>query len=112
MGALPAGLSVFSLCSIGLSRFRRFRAFAQKKRHFPSTTVMKLNRRQMIQSSLAAGAAISAVPILGAESGRKYRTVLIGSGWWGRNILRCAMEAGESRVVGLCDVDENQLDGA
>jgi predicted dehydrogenase len=66
----------------------------------------------MIQSSLAAGASFSAVPILGAQSDRKYRTVLIGSGWWGGNILRCAMEAGQSRVVGLCDVDESQLDTA
>jgi predicted dehydrogenase len=44
--------------------------------------------------------------------GRKYKTALIGSGWWGMNILTCAMEAGESAVVGLCDVDENQLNSA
>jgi len=30
-------------------------------------------------------------------------------GWWGTNILRCAIQAGESKVVALCDVDENQL---
>jgi predicted dehydrogenase len=72
----------------------------------------KMNRRELIQTSLAASAAFSAGPILGADKPRKYRTALIGSGWWGRNILRCAMEAGESQVVALCDVDQNQLSGA
>ena len=38
-----------------------------------------------------------------------YRTALIGSGWWGGNILRCAIQSGESKVVALCDVDANQL---
>ena len=39
----------------------------------------------------------------------RYRTALIGSGWWGMNILRTAMAAGQSEVVALCDVDQNQL---
>src|SRR5215208_5605 len=72
----------------------------------------KMNRRELIQTSLAAGAALSAGPLLGADRSRKYRTALIGSGWWGGNILRCAMEAGESHVVALCDVDQNQLTAA
>ncbi len=38
-----------------------------------------------------------------------YRTALIGSGWWGMNILNEAVAAGRSRVVALCDVDQNQL---
>jgi predicted dehydrogenase len=42
----------------------------------------------------------------------KFRTALIGSGWWGMNILTCAVEAGESKVVGMCDVDPNQLNPA
>jgi predicted dehydrogenase len=71
-----------------------------------------MQRRELIKNSLAAGVAFSAIPILGQESRRKYRTALIGSGWWGRNILRCAMEAGESQVVALCDVDQNQLTAA
>jgi predicted dehydrogenase len=58
---------------------------------------------------LAAGAAFGAVPLLGQPAGGKYRTALIGSGWWGMNILRVALAAGESRVVALCDVDQNQL---
>ncbi len=55
----------------------------------------------------------SAMPLLGAQGvARKYKTALIGSGWWGMNILRCAIEAGESKVVALCDVDQNLLDPA
>src|ERR1041385_4855823 len=69
-------------------------------------------RRDLIRNSLAASMAFSAAPLLGANSERKYRTALIGTGWWGRNILRYAMASGECRVVGLCDVDQNQLAGA
>jgi len=68
---------------------------------------MKTDRRTFLKSSVG-GIAVSAVPILRAQE-RKYRTALIGTGWWGMNILRCAMEAGASRVVALCDVDQNQL---
>lgn len=40
---------------------------------------------------------------------QKYRTAVIGTGWWGGNILRCAVQAGESKIVALCDVDTRQL---
>ena len=56
-------------------------------------------------------AGLSAAPLLRAQ-GKKYTTALIGTGWWGMNILTCAMEAGESKVVALCDVDENQINPA
>jgi len=69
---------------------------------------MKMNRRDFIKASVAANAALMAVPILRAQD-RKYRTALIGSGWWGGNILRCAMQEGSSKIVALCDVDQNQL---
>ncbi len=65
-----------------------------------------MNRRHFLTSSLAA------VPVLGSQASRKYRTALIGSGWWGMNILRCAMESGECTVVAMCDVDDNQIDPA
>src|SRR5262249_2006157 len=48
--------------------------------------------------------------ILGAAPARKYRTALIGCGWWGNNILNEAMAAGQAKVIGLCDVDGNALD--
>jgi predicted dehydrogenase len=69
-----------------------------------------MNRRNFIQTS-ATSLAFSALPILPALSHqvKQYKTALVGSGWWGTNILRCAIQAGESKVVALCDVDENQL---
>jgi len=52
---------------------------------------MSATRREFLQSSLAAGAAAStilAAPAVHAqEKSRKYRTALIGTGWWGMNIL-------------------------
>jgi predicted dehydrogenase len=73
---------------------------------------MPIDRRALLKGSAAAGLAFSAAPLLGAERTGKYRTVLIGSGWWGMNILRTAMESGECKVVAMCDVDRNQLDPA
>lgn len=48
-------------------------------------------------------------PLIGASSPSKYRTALIGCGWWGNNILREAMAAGRCKVVGLCDVYRRPL---
>jgi len=67
---------------------------------------MSMNRRNFLTAS-AAGPLL-----LGSPTEGKYRTALIGTGWWGMNILRCAIEAGESKVVAMCDVDENQLNPA
>lgn len=69
-----------------------------------SDTLGCMHRRDFLKASAAWGA----VPLVG-QSPAKYRTAIIGAGWWGMNILRCAMEAGESQVVAMCDVDENQL---
>ncbi|MFN9298711.1 MAG: hypothetical protein ACK6DZ_13530 [Acidobacteriota bacterium] len=46
---------------------------------------------------------------LAAQSTSKYRTAIIGAGWWGNNILRCAMEAGQSKIVGIADVDDRAV---
>ena len=64
-----------------------------------------MNRRSFLACSLGA----SAAPAIQVESRQRYRTALIGSGWWGMNILREAIRSGACQVVGLCDVDENQL---
>ena len=45
-----------------------------------------------------------------SKSGKKYRTALIGSGWWGMNILRVAIKDGSCDVVALCDVDSDELE--
>lgn len=68
-----------------------------------------MNRRRFLKTSAAATALFGAVPILGAEAATKYRTALIGSGWWGMNILNEAMAAGRSKVVGVADVDQRRL---
>jgi predicted dehydrogenase len=74
-----------------------------------------MNRRHFIKTSAAASVAYSAfsLPLISvAGKTRPYRTALVGSGWWGMNILREAIAAGESKVVALCDVDQNMLTAA
>ena len=72
-----------------------------------------MNRRHFIQSS-AAAAALAGLPhfVRAADKAgaRKFRTALIGCGWWGNNILREAMASGQCEIVGLCDVDARQLE--
>jgi predicted dehydrogenase len=72
---------------------------------------MSVSRRKFLAAS-AAGAAFAAPAVLGAEKSKKYRTALVGSGWWGMNILRTAIQAGDVDVVAMADVDRNQLDPA
>src|SRR5438552_2202913 len=69
-----------------------------------------MNRRRFITAAAAAPLALSTGPFLRAQTGRKYRTALIGSGWWGMNILREALAAGHSKVVALGDVDPRVLE--
>jgi len=68
---------------------------------------MPTNRRQFLQT---AGLTLASSPLLFARADRKYRTALIGSGWWGMNVLREALSAGQTKVVGLCDVDPRALE--
>ncbi|MEO1450802.1 MAG: Gfo/Idh/MocA family oxidoreductase, partial [Bacteroidota bacterium] len=68
-----------------------------------------MHRRQFLQTGLAASA-FSTLPILPALARtRPYRLALIGTGWWGMNILREAMAYGNVKVVGLVDVDQMHL---
>jgi FlaA1/EpsC-like NDP-sugar epimerase len=73
-----------------------------------------MKRRDFIKYSSSASLYYSSLPLLPALSSKvnRYKTALIGTGWWGMNILREAIRAGESQVVALCDVDENQLNNA
>jgi predicted dehydrogenase len=66
-----------------------------------------MNRRIFIQSSLAAGAALGTARLARAQN-KTYRIALIGSGWWGMNILREGLAAG-GKAVALCDADSNLL---
>jgi predicted dehydrogenase len=69
------------------------------------------SRRHFLSAS-AASVAFSAVPLLGQKTERKFRTALIGAGWWGMNVLTEAMNSGHVKVSALCDVDENILANA
>ncbi len=72
---------------------------------------MNLDRREFIQSTAAAGIVSAAAPFVhAAPKGKTYRMALLGSGWWGMNILREAIAAGSTNVVALCDADRDSLD--
>ncbi|QXD23451.1 Gfo/Idh/MocA family oxidoreductase [Opitutia bacterium ISCC 51] len=67
-------------------------------------------RRTFLKDATIAGAALASAPyLLGQSRGQKYRTVLVGTGWWGGNILGEAMASGECKITALCDVDERYL---
>ena len=69
-----------------------------------------MNRRAFLQTAAAASLALQAPAILAQAPGTKLRTALIGSGWWGKNILKEAMASGQCRVTALCDVDASTLE--
>lgn len=52
---------------------------------------------------------LSAAPLLAQPPGRKYKTALIGAGWWGMNILREALAGGQCSAVAFADPDNNQM---
>jgi predicted dehydrogenase len=67
-----------------------------------------LSRRRFLKTAAVASTLLTAAPFIrAAEPGRKFRTALIGCGWWGKNILREAIASGRVKIVGLCDVDAN-----
>jgi predicted dehydrogenase len=68
-----------------------------------------MNRKDFIRTSALATGAVLARPFITYASQSKYKIALIGSGWWGTNILREAIKSGECQVVALCDVDDRQL---
>src|SRR5687767_7776679 len=72
-----------------------------------------MNRRHFLQTT-AATTALASFPFhvhaADKAGAKKYRTALIGCGWWGNNILREAMASGACEVVALCDVDSRQFE--
>src|SRR5436190_7500411 len=60
--------------------------------------------------STAAGIFLANAPFILGQERTTYRTALIGSGWWGKNILREAAASKRCKVVALCDVDGNGLE--
>lgn len=82
-----------------------------------SSPLSSSTRRVFLKSSLSAATAVSgfslsagAPAVFGQDkSGRRRSVALIGSGWWGMNILNAARETGTARVVALCDADRRAL---
>lgn len=74
------------------------------------THPLNSQRRQFLKTAALSAAGTMAAPLIQAQpkTGKAYRTALVGSGWWGMNILGEAMRAG-SKVVALCDVDQRLL---
>lgn len=70
---------------------------------------MRLTRRHFVRSAAATGAAVAMPGILRAAQDRDHTVALIGTGWWGTNILREAIRSGRCTPMALCDVDEAQL---
>jgi len=71
-------------------------------------------RRNFIKNS-AALFALSSIKASGLEAfslGPVRRVALIGTGWYGKSDLFRLMQVAPTTVVGLCDVDKNQLQGA
>lgn len=73
---------------------------------------MPQTRRTFLKHTAAASFAFGAIPLLGANPDHKFRTALIGSGWWGKNILKEALAGGRVKAVALCDVAANVLEVA
>ncbi len=71
-----------------------------------------MKRRSFLKSASAAGLALAMPAVHVRAQGKKYKTALIGTGWWGMNICTYAMASGECQIVGMCDVDKNQLEPA
>jgi len=71
-----------------------------------------MKRRDFLQSTLAAGAMATLPRVARAAdlSGRRFRTALIGCGWWGNVILREAMASRACEIVALSDVDQRQFE--
>jgi len=70
---------------------------------------MPVDRRTFLKSSIATGLAVGFPGVATARRDKTYRTALIGSGWWGTNILREAVASGRCKIVALVDVDQRQL---
>jgi predicted dehydrogenase len=68
-----------------------------------------MNRSEFIKTSTLAGIGLIGRPFITYKPQGNFKLALIGSGWWGMNILREALKYGGANVVALCDVDANQL---
>ncbi len=72
-----------------------------------------VTRRQFVHTGLAAASALAIPSVHTRAKGQaRYRTALVGTGWWGTNIVREAIRSESCQIVALCDVDSRQRDAA
>ncbi len=71
-----------------------------------------MNRRTFLQVAANTGILVQAPFVLAQKPGRKWRIALVGSGWWGKTVLKEAIASGQCKVVALCDVDASALEVA
>ncbi|CAN5497655.1 Gfo/Idh/MocA family oxidoreductase [soil metagenome] len=69
-------------------------------------------RREFIKSgALVGGALVSPIPLFAKEE--KIKLAILGTGWWGTDILlNNALASGQFEIIGLCDVDSLALKNA
>jgi len=63
---------------------------------------VSLSRREFLAASAAAGLSVAVPAVRGAEKEKKYKTALVGTGWWGMNILRVAVKAENASASPAC----------
>ena len=68
-----------------------------------------MHRRTFSASALAA---LAAPYIRAQSSGKVYRTALIGSGWWGMNLLREGLDSKRIKCIALADPDQRARESA
>jgi predicted dehydrogenase len=72
-----------------------------------------MQRRQFLKISGTTGIAYAGLPFLPLlQRTAPYKLALIGSGWWGMNILTCALQHGGCKLTAICDVDSRQINSA
>ncbi len=71
-----------------------------------------MNRRTFLQVAANTGILVQAPFVLAQKPGRKWRIALVGSGWWGKTVLKEAIASGQCKVVALCDVDASAVEVA
>jgi predicted dehydrogenase len=47
--------------------------------------------------------------VVSSEAAKRYRTALVGTGWWGMGISGEAMRSKRPEIVALCDINRRHL---
>ncbi len=68
-----------------------------------------MKRRQFLDQTSKGMAALAIPSFFYKHQPSVYSTALIGTGWWGMNILDEAIQSGQNKIVALCDVDRRFL---